>query len=119
MVPLFTDFKLHDIRSGPADANHENLNQHAAPGSAAFFQGSGTFLTTRLWAVGSKPNFFHHGQFTTLRQAILAHSGEAQAPRAAFEALPDAQQRQIIEFLKTLRVLPRGTTTLTIAEATP
>jgi hypothetical protein len=54
-----------------------------------------------------------------LRQAILAHSGEAQAPRAAFEALPDAQQRQIIEFLKTLRVLPRGTTTLTIAEATP
>jgi hypothetical protein len=118
MVPLFTDFKLHDICSGPSDANHENLNQHAKPGSAAFFQGSGAFLTTRLWAVGSKPNYFHHGQFTTLRQAILAHSGEAQQSRAAFEGLTNAQQRQMIEFLKTLQVLPQGTTTLTIAEET-
>ncbi len=103
MVPLYTDFKLHDICSGPNDPNREVLNQHAAAGSPEFFAGNEKFLTRRLWTVGSKPNYFHHGQFTTIREAILNHFGEALATQQAFRALSGYQQGAVIEFLKTLK----------------
>ena len=106
MVPLYTDFKLHDICNGPTDPNRELLNQNAPAGSAEFFTGNERFLTRRLWAVGSKPNYFHHGQFTTIREAILNHFGEASSDRSAFVALTKYEQGAIIEFLKTLRAVP-------------
>ncbi len=104
MVPLYTDFKLHDICSGPSDPNIEPLNANTKAGSQEFFAGNTRFLTRRLWAVGSKPNFFHHGQFTTMREAILNHYGEALASQQAFDSLNSYQQGSIIEFLKTLRL---------------
>ena len=78
-VPAYTDMKLHDITSGPDDPNRETLNMHFAPGSDEFFAGNCRFLTKRLWGVGNTAPYFHHGKFTTMRQAILAHAGEAQA----------------------------------------
>ncbi len=102
-VPLFTDFKLHDICRGQNDPNVEVLNANAKAGSTAFFVGNPKFLTRRLWAVGSKPNYFHHGQFTTIREAILAHAGEAAFQQQQFSALSPYQQGAIIEFLKTFR----------------
>jgi hypothetical protein len=108
-VPAYTDFKLHDICSGPDDPNAEALNQNHAAGSAAFFAGNHHFLTKRLWAVGSSPNHFHHGKFTTIRESILAHAGEAQASQANFTSLNNYDQGSVIEFLKTLKVLPPGT----------
>jgi mono/diheme cytochrome c family protein len=104
MVPLYTDFKLHDICSGPDDLNREVLNQNATAGSPEFFAGNERFLTRRLWAVGSKPNFFHHGQFTTMREAILNHFGEALSAQKAFLALGSYEQGAVIEFLKTLKL---------------
>ena len=50
--------------------------------------GNCRFLTKRLWGAANEPPFFHHGLFTTLRQSILAHAGEARPSRRAFEALP-------------------------------
>jgi hypothetical protein len=50
----------------------------------------------------------HHGKFTTMREAVLAHSGEALASRQAFEALSPYDRDCLIEFLKTLQVLPPG-----------
>ncbi len=41
----------------------------------------------------------HHGKFTTAREAVEAHSGEALAERQAFDALPPEQRDAIIEFL--------------------
>ncbi len=102
MVPLYTDFKLHDICAGPNDPNVETLNANAKAGSQEFFAGNTRFLTRRLWAVGSKPNFFHHGQYTTIREAILNHFGEALPTQQAFGALTSYQQGSIIEFLKAL-----------------
>ena len=106
-VPLFTDFKLHDICRGPDDPNVEKLNANAKAGSEAFFAGNARCLTRRLWAVGSKPNYFHHGQYTTIREAILNHFGEALVTAQSFTSLDSYQQGSIIEFLKTLR-LARG-----------
>jgi hypothetical protein len=108
-VPAFTDMKLHDICSGPDDPNGEPLDMHHAAGSPGFFAGNRKFLTKRLWGAASEPPYFHHGRFTTLREAVLAHAGEALDTRVAFERLPAAEQDAVIEFLKSLRILPPGT----------
>jgi hypothetical protein len=50
----------------------------------------------------------HHGKFTTAREAVEAHNGEALAQRKAFDALPADVQNDLIEFLKSLQVLPPG-----------
>jgi cytochrome c peroxidase len=69
-----------------------------------------------LWGAANEPPYFHHGLFTTLRQAVLAHAGEALASRRAFETLPENEQNGLVEFLKSLQVLPPGTKDLVVDE---
>jgi hypothetical protein len=120
LVPAFTDLKLHDITAGPDDPNREPVDMQRARGSErhfypdAFFGGNGTFITRKLWGAASKPNFYHHGKFTTMREAVLAHAGEAQRSSDAFKALAAHEQDCLIEFLKTLQVLPPGTDSLIV-----
>jgi len=111
-VPAFTDLKLHDITAGPADPNAEPLDQNETAGTPKFFAGNTKFITRRLWGVGNSGPYMHHGKFTTMREAILAHSGEALTSRQNFEALTAYDRDCIIEYLKTLQVLPSGTKSL-------
>lgn len=106
-VDAYTDFKLHDI-CGPEDPR-EPLDQNQSQWSPAIRDGNCRFLTKRLWGASNEPPFFHHGLFTTLRRAVLAHAGEAETSRRAFEALSADERDGVIEFLKTLQVLPPGT----------
>jgi CxxC motif-containing protein (DUF1111 family) len=115
-VPAFTDLKLHDITAGPGDPNIEPLDMQQPNGSMGFFAGNSKFITKKLWGCANEPPFFHHGQYTTLRQSILAHAGEALASRQAYQALSIDEQASIIEFLKTLQVLPPGTKDLLVDE---
>lgn len=115
-VPLYSDFKLHDICNGPSDPNVEVLNQNEPAGSDGFFAGNRRFLTRRLWDIGSKPNHYHHGRYTTIRESILAHAGEATAAERGFAGLSVYDQGSIIEFLKSLKVLPPGTRALAVDE---
>jgi hypothetical protein len=115
-VSAFTDFKLHDITSGARDPNAEPLDMNQNSWSSNFAAGNRRFLTRRLWDSGGGPPYYHHGAFTTMRQAVLAHSGEALRQRQAFEALPDYDKDSVIEFLKTMQVLPPGIRELTVDE---
>lgn len=56
--------------------------------------------------------FMHHGKFTTAEEAVEAHNGEALSQRLAFDALPAHLQDDLIEFLKSLQVLPPGSRSL-------
>src|SRR5262249_46647484 len=105
-VEAFTDFKLHDICEPDVG---EPLDMNQSPWSKLFKPGNRRFLTKRRWGAANEPPFFHHGLFTTLRQSVLAHSGEARQSGLAFRALAAADQDAVIEFLKTLQVLPPGT----------
>jgi len=78
--------------------------QAIANGSPAFFAGNGMFLTRKLWGIANQHPFMHHGQFTTMRQAVLAHAGEALTSRTAFQALASYDQNSIVEFLKSLQI---------------
>lgn len=115
-VPAFTDFKLHDITSGPDDPNAEPLNLNNVDGVDDLFDGNRQFLTARLWGAANQPPYFHHGKFTTMREAILAHSGEALTARQAFDHLSIEEQDSIIEFLKTLQILPPDAPSLIVDE---
>ena len=106
-VEAYTDFKLHDICE-PGDPG-EPLDMNQPPWSKEFAKGNRRFLTKRLWGAYNEPPYFHHGLFTTMRRAVLAHAGEALESRKSFEALPAYDKDSLIEFLKTLQVLPPGT----------
>jgi len=116
LVPAYTDLKLHDI-TDPADPEEaEALDMNWFVWSPKFIQGNRRFLTKRLWGVANEPPYFHHGLFTTMRQAVLAHSGEALSERLAFQKMPPYDQDCLVEFLKTLQVLPPGTKSLIVDE---
>ena len=100
----------------PGVATAEPLDMNQAAGSQKLSAGNRKFITRRLWGVGNQSPYFHHGLFTTLRQAILGHAGEALASRQAFQALPSYEQDAVVEFLKTLQVLPPGTQSLIVDE---
>ncbi len=115
-VPAYTDFKLHDITSGPNDPGADALDMNFGSWAVNFGKGNSLFLTKRLWGCANEPPYFHHGLFTTLREAVLAHAGEALESRLRFEKLPAAERDSVIEFLKTLQVLPPGTQSLVVDE---
>ncbi len=118
-VPAFTDFKLHDITSGPEDPNREALDMNQKHGSDGFFAGNGKFLTRKLWGIANQHSFGHHGMYTTMREAVLAHSGEALDVRRAFQSLSSYDQDCVIEFLKSLQILPPNTKDLVVREIVP
>jgi hypothetical protein len=115
-VPAYTDLKLHDVTSGADDPNREPLDMQFALGSAGFFAGNGRFLTRKLWGAANEPPYFHHGKYTTLREAILAHAGEAEEVTARFRGLAGSEQDEVVEFLKTLQVLAPGTRSSVVDE---
>jgi cytochrome c peroxidase len=116
-IDAYTDFKLHDICDPARPGDAEPLDQNQSQWSTRFSAGNCRFLTKRLWGAANEPPFFHHGRFTTLREAVFAHAGEAAASRAAFAALPAAERDGLIEFLKTLQVLPPGVTDRIVDES--
>jgi CxxC motif-containing protein (DUF1111 family) len=103
-VRAFTDLKLHDITSGPGDPGEEAIDINQPGGSPGFFAGNRKFLTKKLWGAANERPYFHHGKFTTLRQATMAHDGEAAESRVGFETLSDEEQDHVIELLKSLQV---------------
>ena len=74
------------------------------------------FITKKLWGFASEPPFLHNGCMTLIGDAIDCHGGDAQASREAFDALPPVDRASVVEFLKTLQVLPLGTRSLVVQE---
>jgi CxxC motif-containing protein (DUF1111 family) len=95
----FSDFALHHMGAGLADG----INQGQA--------GIDEFRTAPLWGVGQRIFFMHDGRANNLVSAIADHTSpcaagqvcsEANQVVAAFNALTQAQQQDLIAFLRSL-----------------
>jgi CxxC motif-containing protein (DUF1111 family) len=58
--------------------------------------------TTPLWGLSLRQRFLHDGRATTIREAILAHGGNAGDARAAFRGLTEKEQADLLAFLSAL-----------------
>jgi cytochrome c peroxidase len=116
LVEAFTDLKRHNLND--AELNffaNEQVPQGSLRGNApasdftipAPPRPTNEFLTRKLWDVGNSEPYGHRGDLTTITEAIYYHGGEARASRDAYFSLPQADQNAIVEFLKTLQVLPK------------
>ena len=103
LVPVFSDLKRHDMGDL---LNNEVIEQDFQRPEAPLekFIPTHMWMTRKLWGFASEPPFLHHGRATLISEAVLAHGGEAEAARRAFEALSDYEQASVIEFLQTLRI---------------
>lgn len=92
-----TDLLLHDM--GP------ELDDGYTEGNAS----SAEWRTAPLWGIGLAERatggtqfLLHDGRARSLRAAIGFHGGEAAASRAAFDALPAADQERLLRYLRSL-----------------
>jgi CxxC motif-containing protein (DUF1111 family) len=101
IVRAYTDLKRHKI----CDEQFKYFcNEQKIQGGVPLDQ----FITRKLWDAGNSAPYGHRGDLTTIGQAIRAHGGEARAARDAFAALQPSQQAEVVEFLKSLQVVPEG-----------
>src|SRR5580658_7283879 len=86
----YGDYLLHNVGTG------DGIVQ-AGPADTA-----NKLRTAPLWGLHIKARFMHDNASTTLGDAIQRHAGEAQGVIANFTSLTNAQQQQLITFLKSL-----------------
>src|SRR5262249_12574196 len=112
IVRAYTDLKRHNLCDNPGEPAPLRVfcNELLAQGRPAQDgrPGAEFFITRKLWDVGNSAPYGHRGNLTTITEAILAHGGEARTSRDAFVALSPEEQGHIVQFLKTLQVLPPG-----------
>jgi CxxC motif-containing protein (DUF1111 family) len=109
-VRAYTDLKRHKLcDEGDQFFCNETLVQPGIEPS--------TFVTRKLWDIGSSAAFGHRGDLSTITEAIEHHAGEARPARNKYSELSAHDRAAIVEFLKTLQILPPGSP-LVIEEAT-
>jgi CxxC motif-containing protein (DUF1111 family) len=90
IIHPFGDFLLHDVGTG------DGIVQ-AGPADTA-----NKMRTAPLWGLRIRSRFMHDNASLTLGDAIHRHAGEARDVIKHFNSLTDAQQQQLITFLKSL-----------------
>ena len=92
----YTDLLVHDMGDGLADGRPE--------GGASGRE----WRTAPLWGIGltevvnGHTQFLHDGRARNLVEAILWHGGEAEAARAEFQSLANAERDALLVFLNSL-----------------
>ena len=89
-VPLYSDLLLHDM--GPA--LDDRVTQGGARGK--------DWRTTPLWGLGTRPRLLHDGRAATIKDAILAHDGEAADVTTRFRRLTEPEQSALLVFVAAL-----------------
>jgi hypothetical protein len=97
LVRAYTDLKRHNLcDSEDQFFCNEKVGQPGIPPS--------TFLTRKLWDIGSSAAFGHRGDLSTIGEAIEHHAGEARPSLKKYSNLPKYERAAIVEFLKTLQI---------------
>jgi len=103
MGPLraYTDLLLHDMGPDLADGISLGIPEPSnLPGDLP--NTTREFRTQPLWGVSMSAPYLHDGRADTLHAAIVAHGGEAESIRMAYEALTQEDKDDLIAFLEAL-----------------
>jgi CxxC motif-containing protein (DUF1111 family) len=87
-VRLYSDLLLHDVGTG------DGIPQEAALPNE--------IRTAPLWGLGQMSLLLHDGSESSIDGAIMAHAGQASDAQQSYAALPDAERRELLEFLDSL-----------------
>jgi len=106
----FGDFLLHNVGTGDGIVmvmqEHYGRNTYQITWEELrldkFRSSENKIRTAPLWGVRVRPRLMHDGASLTLRGATVRHRGEASRVTRRFEGLGPADQKAIIEFLKSL-----------------
>lgn len=98
-ITAYTDLLIHDMGPGLADGLSMGRPQ---PDSTNPLTTENEFRTQPLWGVSMHAPYLHDGRAGTLHEAILAHGGEGQAARDAYDLLTQQQKDDVIAFLEAL-----------------
>lgn len=95
IIDAYTDLLLHDMGEGLADRRVD--------GSIAGSQ----WRTAPLWGMahalaGGDAGLLHDGRARSVEEAVLWHDGQARDARRAFERLPAAERRQLLDWVGSL-----------------
>ena len=88
----FSDFLVHDM--GALGDGIGNTGDPVA--------NTRRMRTAPLWGARFNNRFLHDGRAADVRAAILAHGGQAQASRDAFNALSGTSQHDVVQFVRSL-----------------
>jgi hypothetical protein len=99
IVRAYTDLKRHNLCD---DDDRFFCNERVAERGIPL----GYFVTRKLWDIGSSAAFGHRGDLSTITEAIEHHAGEARRARTNYADLSAYEKAAIVEFLKTMQVLP-------------
>lgn len=88
-VAAYSDLLLHDMGPG--------LEGVCTPGAS-----NREYRTEPLMGLRYRKQFLHDGRASGVMEAILAHGGEAEGARQAFDRLNRLQQEELLRFLGTL-----------------
>ncbi len=89
----YSDFLLHDVGTGDGIPIQP---------TAEFAGTANQIRTAPLWAVRTRNRLMHDGLSNTKQDAIARHGGQAAGVRLRYNALSQAEQRQLLTFLESL-----------------
>jgi len=90
LVHLYSDLLVHPM----GVALDDGINQGLAK--------TNEFRTAPLWRVSDRAHFLHDGRAFTIKDAIRAHGGHAEAARMAFDALNPSDQTLLLSYLNCI-----------------
>jgi CxxC motif-containing protein (DUF1111 family) len=99
---VYSDFLLHrmgDELTG-GGSYHSPPPPDSSPGDSPF---PDEWRTPPLWGVADSAPYLHDGRAPTLRDAILAHRGQARQSSNTFGQLGVREQQDLLDFLGSLR----------------
>ncbi|HTE51847.1 MAG TPA: di-heme oxidoredictase family protein [Kofleriaceae bacterium] len=88
----FSDFLAHDM-----GALGDGIGETGDPVAQTRLM-----RTTPLWGARFNTQFLHDGRAATVRDAILAHDGQAAAARTQFTQLSNFAQRTVVRFVNSI-----------------
>lgn len=93
IIHPYSDFLLHDVGTGDGIPIQP---------TAEYAGTASQMRTAPLWALRTRNRLMHDGLSSTTDDAIARHDGQAAAVRSRYNALSDAEKRQLLLFLDSL-----------------